>query len=100
MAPRKPVDRLCASCGTPLTQPATGRPKRFCDGSCRQQGVLAVRRANSLLLTAERNLQAVRAKAAVRPWHDDPALKFWTREVARLNADLAELLADDGTASP
>ena len=31
-----PAPPECAECATPLTQPVTGRPRRFCSDACRQ----------------------------------------------------------------
>ncbi len=38
-----PEPPACPNCCTPLTQPATGRPRRFCSDACRQQEARSAR---------------------------------------------------------
>lgn len=33
-----PAPPECQECATPLIQPATGRPRRYCSNACRQAG--------------------------------------------------------------
>lgn len=36
-----PAPPMCENCATPLIQPATGRPRRYCSDACRQQDARA-----------------------------------------------------------
>lgn len=92
----------CLMCGSQLEQPPSGRPKRYCDSACRRAGEYEMRRAQSLLLTAERNEQRARARAATAKFSYGDAsgerseVRWWSKEATRLQHRLRELLAAGG----
>jgi len=54
----------CVACAGPVTQPATGRPAKFCSTACRRAADLEVRRLDRRLSTAEDNLVRRRDRLA------------------------------------
>lgn len=47
----------CVMCGRALTQPATGRPRRYCSTGCRRAADLEVRRLDRHLDQLEQRLR-------------------------------------------
>lgn len=47
----------CVMCGRALTQPSTGRPRRYCSTGCRRAADLEVRRLDRRLDQLEQRLQ-------------------------------------------
>jgi hypothetical protein len=90
----KPAE--CVSCGSLLSQPATGRPRVYCSVPCRRAAEYELRRVQSLLLTAERREQQARAAHELEIYDRASTrrhLKFWTAEVARLKDQQRTLLS-------
>lgn len=87
------TDELKCRCGVALDRPATGRPPRYCSTSCRRSAEYDVRRAQSLLLRAEKALQDARLHAELDHgdvWAREAA--WWRAEVLRLEDDLEQVL--------
>lgn len=91
---------VCAKCGSPLAQPSTGRPRRFCSTGCKRAVEYEVRRI-------QRQLDAVEAELIEL---GGPGCRFLPAAVQdriahaegvrrRLEARLA-LLLDDGEVPP
>lgn len=100
----KPSD--CASCGTALRQPTTGRPRCYCGVPCRRAAEYELKRVQALLSIAGKAEQAARlALAGALPSTTDrKRAKAWAVEVAQLEERLRTLLGgqrdtDERTAS-
>ncbi len=92
----------CVMCGGELPEPAsTGRPRSYCSMPCKRAAEYELRRAQSLLLSAERSEARERSLAlgVDHSWkgqrHKDAA-KFWAGEVERLQGRLVVLLSGAG----
>ena len=86
----------CVTCGAPLEQPPTGRPRTYCGQACRRAAEYELRRAQSLLTIAEKAEQRHRLAAASTSYavREARAATAWESEVTRLRGRLRELLAD------
>ena len=51
---------ICATCGGQVDQPDTGRPRVYCDVTCRRVAEYRIRRVMALLSTAEKAEQRAR----------------------------------------
>jgi hypothetical protein len=70
----------CIVCGSELEQPATGRPRTYCGEPCRRAAEYELRRAQSLLLSAERS--EMRARSKLSRWANDDE-SGWRRSGGR-----------------
>ena len=89
--------QACASCGGPLEQPGTGRPRAYCSTACRRLAERKLKVAEQLLARSRREEQKARAKVA--QWDSAQgrsAVKFWAGEVACCEAELTALLLGAG----
>jgi hypothetical protein len=77
----------CLVCGTPLTQPSTGRPRRYCKRSCHQVAELERRRIVSRLATLDTYASNLRLMAG-----NKRQLGRVEEEVQRLTRRLVALL--------
>jgi hypothetical protein len=77
----------CLVCGTPLTQPATGRPRRYCKRACHQVAGLERRRIVTRLATLDTYASNLRLMAGNRR-----QLGRVEEEVTRLTRRLVALL--------
>lgn len=68
--------KLCESCGAPVGQPATGRPRRYCSAACR--------------LFAHRYRRS-------GEWDTRRSWRVWSREQAERHREGAEACAAEGT---
>ena len=48
------VVEQCLSCGEPITQPPTGRPRLWCSATCRQRGSRAAQAHEAIIIGAMR----------------------------------------------
>ncbi len=78
----------CAKCGKELPiQEGAGRPRKYCGDGCQRAAALEIKRLNSLIAKLERDESTWRIKGATG-WAVGA-----TKEIARLEARLAELVA-------
>src|SRR5215218_7948151 len=101
----------CAKCSSPLSQPARGRPKRYCSTACRRAAEFELRRVQKALTTAENEAEAARRTVETRdaglagyggaltPGRECLALEQASRRVVELEERMRVLLSegeDDG----
>jgi hypothetical protein len=93
----KPKRKTCLICRTRLEQPATGRPRVYCGQACKRAAEYEIRRAQSLLLAAEKAELRYRGEWLTGPeWSANGARKaahYWDLEAAKLRERLRTLLA-------
>ena len=71
------VAENCLSCGKPLAQPSTGRPRSWCSATCRQRGSRAARARLATILGATSggpDIEATMEAALARLSDDDLGL--------------------------
>jgi hypothetical protein len=94
------VRMACAGCGERLEQPATGRPRKYCGDVCRRAAEYDLRRAQALLKRAEQRAQDAALQVHMADHWQRTSVKnrlaFWQGEIARLRAELQQLLAGGG----
>lgn len=90
--------RACANCGDVIEPGDIGRPPAYCGEFCRREAEYAIRRANSLIMRAEKKLSDLQAAKAVAvangSWSGvgDAKLKHWADEIESRRAEVSRLL--------
>jgi hypothetical protein len=93
--PEKPS--VCAKCGTPLEQPATGRPRTYCGEGCRAAAAYELRRLDRRLAYLEGRLSGLRREPD-SPYKDhrgrtrQEQIAAFEGEISDAEARLASLL--------
>ena len=86
----------CATCGGQVNQSDTGRPRVYCDITCRRVAEYRIRRITTLLSTAEKAEQRARMALALpygKTTDNRKTAKVWRAEVEHLEEQLGRLLA-------
>ena len=85
----------CATCGGPVEQSGEGRPRTYCDITCRRVAEYRIRRLMTLLATVEKIEQGARLEL-VDPMYRTSTrhkqIKAWQAEIDRLEERLTALL--------
>jgi len=84
--------KTCRSCGAPVTQPSTGRPRTYCSTGCRRLAEHDIRRANGAITALENALQYYRFDGRIKLRDDEQQAAFVASELIAARKKLRALL--------